>query len=44
MYEVDFNISRGVWQVWKLVGAGAWEVVKSFKTQAAAERWIEKHR
>ena len=41
-YEITFNRARKVWMVWRVSANGSAEVVKSFKTQSGAEKWVAK--
>lgn len=41
MYQINYNPARKVWMVWKITGNTA-EVVKTFKTEAAAKRFAGK--
>lgn len=38
-YDIIFNRTRNLFMVWRTIGNNS-EVVKTFKTQAAAEKWI----
>lgn len=40
-YDIIYNRARNVWTVWRVTGYNA-EAVKSFKTEQAARRWIER--
>lgn len=40
MYTVSFNPARKIWMVWKTVG-NTCEVVKTFKTEAAARKYVQ---
>lgn len=40
-YDIIFNPARKIWMVWKSSPFGG-EVVKTFKTEAAARRWVER--
>lgn len=40
-YSISFNPVRSLWLVWKTIGNTS-TVVKSFKTEGAAKRWVEK--
>lgn len=40
-YQKIYNRARNVWMVWRIVGTSS-EVVKTFKTEQAADRWIAK--
>ena len=40
-YQITYNSAHKVWAVWRVIGQNA-EVVKTFKTEASAQRWIEK--
>jgi len=40
-YEVQYNPARKVWMIWKVCGYNA-EVVKTFKTETSARKWVEK--
>ncbi len=38
-YQIIYNGARKVWTVWRVIGNNA-EAVKTFKTEASAQRWI----
>ena len=40
-YQITYNGARKVWMVWCVIGQNA-EVVKTFKSEVSAQRWIEK--
>jgi len=42
MYSYNYNPVRKVWVVWFQNGA-VWEVIKTFKTERAAQTFCEKH-
>ena len=41
MYSITYNKARNEWMVWKQKN-NDYTVVKRFKTEQAAKRWIEK--
>ena len=41
-YEILCHPITKVWEVWETRGYTS-EIVKRFKTQAAAERWVARH-
>lgn len=40
-YQIMYNRVRNVWTVWRVIGQNA-EIVKTFKSEASAQRWIAK--
>lgn len=40
-YDINYNPVRKLWTVWRIHKFGA-EIVKAFKTEAAARRWVER--
>lgn len=42
MYDISYNPVRKIWTIWKTCGMNS-TMVKTFKTQAGAERWVAKH-
>lgn len=42
MYSITYNRARNIFMVWRTVGNNS-EVVKTFKTENAAKKWIQNH-
>lgn len=40
-YQMNYNPCRKIWTVWCITDNNA-EIVKTFKTETAAKKWIEK--
>ena len=41
-YQIQFNPARKMWIVWRVSLNGSAEVIKNFKTQSGAEKWVAK--
>lgn len=39
-YDVTYNRARNLWMVWRVWNNGNAEVVKTFKTETGARKWI----
>lgn len=40
-YSINYNRARNIWMVWRL-GTYGGEVVKTFKTEQGAIKWVSK--